>query len=127
MPICEVHGVVQTDLGLALVYERIAEPDGQLSPCLLDLAESGAITQQHVDDLHRHFDLMSEEHVVVSNENPRNVIYQTWPDGTGRWVWIDSFGSKQTIPTRRWSRRLNHRRLDRVREKFVAIAEASMR
>ena len=127
IPVCEVRGVVQTDLGLALLYERISEPDGQLSPSLYDLAVGGKLTQQHLDDLHHHFDLLEKENVVISNKNLRNLVYQTWPDGTGRWVWIDSFGCKQTIPVRRWSRRLNARKLAQIRERFVGAAEAALR
>ncbi len=127
MPVCEVRGVVQTDLGLALLYERISDPDGQLSPSLHDLANSGRLTQQHLDDLHRYFDLLEQENVVISNKNQRNLVYQTWPDGTGRWVWIDSFGCKQTIPVRRWSRRLNAHKLEQIRGKFVRTAEAALR
>ncbi|WP_037306876.1 YrbL family protein [Ruegeria halocynthiae] len=126
LPVCEVRGAILTDLGLALVYERISDPDGQLSPSLHLLASTGRLTQQHVDDLERHFELLVTENVIISNGNPGNVVYQTRPDGTGRWVWIDSFGCKQTIPVRRWSRRLNARKLERVRLKFLGIAHASL-
>ena len=127
LPICEVRGFVQTDLGLALMYERISEPDGQLSPCLADLIKNHQLTQQHIDDLNTHFDLLITEHVIISNKNPNNIVYQSSADTSGRWVWIDSFGNKQPIPFRRMSWRLNARKLEQIRRKFIKIAEAALR
>lgn len=127
IPVSEVRGVIQTDLGLALLYERISDPDGTLSPSLHDLAVDKKISQQHVDDLHTYFALLASEHVAINNKNLRNIVYQTWPDGSGRWVWIDSFGCKQTIPLRRWSRKMNARKLEQIRDRFVAFAEDALR
>ncbi|WP_170409793.1 YrbL family protein [Ruegeria arenilitoris] len=126
IPVCEVRGVVQTDIGLALVYERISEPDGQLSPSLKELAKSGGLTQEHLASLHKHFDMLIEEQVLISNKNTGNIVYQTFSDGSGRWVWIDSFGSKQIIPVRRWFRSLNRRKINQIREKFTTVAENAL-
>nr|WP_321253006.1 YrbL family protein [uncultured Ruegeria sp.] len=126
IPVCEVRGVIQTNLGLALMYERISEPDGQLSPSLKELAQSGRLTQEHLDSLNKHFDMLVEEQVLISNKNAGNIVYQSFSDGSGRWVWIDSFGSKQMIPIRRWSRRMNKRKLDQIRQRFMGLAEAAV-
>ncbi len=126
IPVCEVRGVVQTDMGLALMYERISEPDGQLSPSLKELAQSGRLTQEHLASLHKHFDELIEEQVLISNKNAGNIVYQTYSDGSGRWVWIDSFGSKQIIPARRWFRFLNRRKINQIRERFAGVAENAL-
>jgi len=126
IPVCEVRGVVQTDLGLALMYERISEPDGQLSPSLKELAQSGRLTQEHVTALRKHFDELIEEQVLISNKNTGNIVYQTFSDAPGRWVWIDSFGCKQVIPVRRWVRFLNKLKINQVRERFIRFAENAL-
>ncbi|MCA0926975.1 YrbL family protein [Ruegeria profundi] len=127
IPVCEVRGVLQTDIGIALVYERISDPDGQLSPSLQELAESGRLTPHHLDCLDKHFDELIEAKVLVSNKNTRNIVFQTFPDGSGRWVWIDSFGSKQIVPVRRWFQFLNRRKINQIRERFMGVAEDALR
>lgn len=124
LPICEVFGVVQTDLGLGLVYERICDPNGQLSPTLHDLVSTGTLTKDHVERLEEHFRILMEEHVVVGNMNPRNLVYQQAADGPGRFIWIDSFGSKEFIPFRRMSSRLNARKIRKIRERFLQLIES---
>ncbi|WP_271947077.1 YrbL family protein [Ruegeria faecimaris] len=126
IPVCEVRGVVQTDLGLALMYERISEPDGQLSPSLIGLVQSRRLKPHHLDSLNAHFDILVKENVLVSNQNPGNIVYQTLADGSGRWVWIDSFGNKQAIPVRRWFPSLNKRKIDQTRQKFLALAQQAL-
>ncbi|CUH44590.1 YrbL family protein [Ruegeria atlantica] len=125
MPVCRVFGTAPTDKGLALVYERISDPDGQLSPSLGQLIAEDRLTPQHLSDLNNHFDQLSDERVIISNKNTGNLVYQTWPDGSGRWVWIDSFGSKQVIPLRRWVRSYNDRKLGQVRKKFFDLIDAA--
>jgi hypothetical protein len=83
------------------------------------------LTPQHLSDLNKHFDQLSDERVIISNKNTGNLVYQTWPDGSGRWVWIDSFGSKQVIPLRRWVRSYNDRKLGQVRKKFFDLIDAA--
>ncbi|AXI46175.1 hypothetical protein C1J03_09165 [Sulfitobacter sp. SK012] len=126
LPICAVHGTVPSDLGLGLVYERISDPDGSLPPTLKEMIDTGCLEAWHVPLLNAFFDTLIAQHVVVSNENLNNIIFQTERPGHGRFVWIDSFGCKQAIPTRKWSKWLNTRRLERVRSLFVAQAEEAL-
>ena len=129
LPLCEVRGIVQTDLGIGLVYERIANPDGRLAPTLKALMKRGDIGQQQISEIEDHFNFLMENRIVVSNFNSENIIYQSDPDGSGRFIWIDSFGSKQFIPTRRWFKTLNDRKLRSIRDKclekmYEAMAKA---
>ncbi|WP_299287446.1 YrbL family protein [uncultured Tateyamaria sp.] len=126
LPISAVHGTVQSDLGLGLVYERISDPDGSLPPSLKELMDSGRLEAWHVTALHTFFDTLIAHHVVVSNKNLKNIIFQTEGPGHGRFVWIDSFGCKQSIPLRKWSKRLNTRRLEDLRRLFVGRAEGAL-
>ncbi len=119
LPICAVRGVVETDLGIGLVYERIGEPDGSLSPTLRRLIRSGAVGPRQIDEIERFFEDLVARHVVVSNMNLENIVYQTAADGSARYVWIDSFGSKEFIPFRRWFRALNGRKINKIRRKCL--------
>ena len=59
-------------------------------------------------------------------KNPNNIVFQTQGDGQGRFVWIDSFGCKQAVPLRKWSKWVNTRGLNRVRDEIVAKAEKAL-
>lgn len=126
LPICEVHGTVPTDLGLGLVYELVADPDGTLPPSLKQMIDAGKVEQWHLPLLNAFFDEMIENHILISNRNLNNIIFQTQGPGKGRFVCIDSFGCKQAIPLKKWSKRLNTRALNRYREFFVGKAEAAL-
>ncbi len=126
LPICEVHGTMPTDLGLGLVYERISDPDGNLSPTLRDMIRAGRLNSLHLKLLNDFFDALMENHVVISNKNLKNIVFQTQGDGLGRFVWIDSFGCKQLVPLRKWLKWLNTRGLNKVRDRVVGQAEAAL-
>ena len=126
LPVCAVRGIIDTDLGVGLVYERISEPDGNMSPTLGALVKGKLTAQEHLDALTRHFNAMSEMRVVVSNFNLLNLVYQTRENQIGRFVWIDSTGCKQTIPTRRWFKKLNDRKLRKIEAHFRAAILASL-
>lgn len=117
LPLCAVRGIVQTDIGMGLVYERISEPDGSLSPNLEDLIEDGLARQHHLDAFETFFDSLLLHNIVGSAMTLDNLVYHTEADGLSRFVWIDSFGSKRYIPLRRWSRTLNNRKIEQVRVK----------
>lgn len=126
LPLCQVTGIVQTDIGLGLIYERIANPDGSLAKTLQHLIESKQITQQHLDELNTFFEFQIDNHVIVSNFNLLNIVYQIGENGSGRFLWIDSFGSKQFVPIRTWFKSQNTRKLLAIREKCLREMETSM-
>ena len=119
LPIVKVLGVVETDLGLGCVYEKIAEPSGQLSPTLLHLKRSGMITSEHIEAMERHFQQVISLNVIMSDKNPLNMVFQTLRGGSSRFVRIDSFGLKTLVPLRRWSPTLNERKVKKMREYFL--------
>lgn len=119
LPLSGILGIVQTDKGIGHVYERVSDPDGSLSAQLKHLIADGKISQQQVRELHEHFDQLMREHVVLCHFNLENILYQKRPDGTGRFVWVDSIGNRQFIPTRRWFRWANNRKLADIRDKCL--------
>jgi hypothetical protein len=65
------------------------------------------------------FERLMKDHVVVSNMNLDNIVCQTMGDGSLRYAWIDSFGSKEFIPFRRWFASRNNRKLLQIRAKCL--------
>ncbi|WP_171127995.1 MULTISPECIES: YrbL family protein [unclassified Ruegeria] len=126
LPICEVHGTTPTDLGLGLVYGRISDSDGNLPPTLHEMIQSGRLEPLHLKLLNEFFDTLIKNHVVLSNKNLSNIVFQKQKDGFGRFVWIDSFGCKQLVPLRKWSKWLNTRGLNKVRKQVVGHAERAL-
>ncbi|WP_170386909.1 YrbL family protein [Ruegeria atlantica] len=126
LPICEVHGTVPTDLGLGLVYERISDPDGNLPPTLRQMIDEGHLASWHLTLLHTFFDTLIDNHVVVSNKNLSNIVFQTQGARLGRFVWVDSFGCKQALPLRKCSSLINAYGLNRVRKVIVGRAEEAL-
>ncbi|MFA3916279.1 hypothetical protein AB1E33_04730 [Ruegeria sp. 2012CJ15-1] len=67
LSVCKMRGVVQADTVLALLYERISDPVGWLSLSVKDLVDCGQNNHRHVGALHRQFDMLEEEHTVISS------------------------------------------------------------
>ena len=126
LPLCEIRGIVQTDLGMGLVYERITNPDGTLAPQLGQLIDQGRIGDQQLTEIEAHFSELMDNHVVLCHFNLENILYQTLEDGSGRFVWVDSIGSRQLIPTRRWFRELNDRKLRKIRDKCIEAMQLGL-
>ncbi len=111
LPLCYIQGIVQTDLGLGFLFEKIADPDGSLSETVFEISKRKGATRQHLDDLKPFFETLEAHHVVLGDLNTKNVVYQLREDGTGRYVCIDGTGSKQAIPLRKWFRSQNTRKI----------------
>jgi PhoP regulatory network protein YrbL len=114
LPLCYIQGIVQTDIGLGFLYEKIADPDGSLSMTIWDIAKHGLATQQHIRDLEPFFKSLEDNHVVVGDLNAKNIVYQKRPDGSARYVGIDGLGSKQMIPLRMWFKSQNTNKIKQV-------------
>ena len=123
LPICAVHGTVPSDLGLGFIYERISDPDGSLPPTLRELIDTKQMDAWHMSILDKFFDTLIAHDVIISNKNLKNIIFQTVRPGHGRFVWIDSFGSKQVLPIYKWSKWLNTLNLERKRRQIVGMAK----
>ena len=126
LPISEIRGVVPTDLGLGMVYERISDPDGSLSPTLKDIVSTGCLTQKHLIAVDEFFERMIAQHLTVGDLNLSNIVYQTSLENNGRVVCIDGFAKKQRIPYLRLSKRLNTRELIKWKRKVQARFERTL-
>ncbi len=98
-PIARVIGLVETDLGLGLVCEKVRGPDGGLAPTLHDVYVRGggapawadAALEKLLEDLLRH-------NVIVGDLNGANLAWGSDSRGGPRLIVIDGFGEKSFIP-----------------------------
>jgi hypothetical protein len=107
-PIVRIVGLVDTDLGLGLVCEKVRGPDGGVAPTLLQswLDHGGeppwaaAALEALREDLLRY-------NVIVGDLNAANLVFGSDSAGGPRLVMIDGFGEKNAVPLSSMSRHYN--------------------
>ena len=118
-PLAHPRGVLLTDLGLGIVVQKIRDRSGNLAPTLRQLDREGRIDVEVVEALTRFARDMSAFHIIGNDLNPANLVHET-RHGRSRIVLVDGYGSRNPIPFRRWSRRINDRSLAK---RLQALAE----
>lgn len=108
-PLAHQWGLVETDLGLGMVCERIQMDGNHTAPTLRALATNGTLGT-HMDLLNQFIQDMFKYHVRVNDLNADNVVLGA-RDGKPQFVLIDGLGDSWVIPLRRWSTRINDRSL----------------
>ncbi|SPJ26448.1 YrbL family protein [Palleronia abyssalis] len=117
-PIAHQRGVLLTDLGLGVVVQKIRGEDGELAVTVAKLHRRGRVDSDLVTALTRFAGEMSAFHIIGNDLNPHNLVYET-RHGRSRIVLVEGYGSRNLIPFRRWSRRVNDKSLSR---RFQALA-----
>lgn len=100
------HGLVETDLGLGLEVERMADREGRLAPNLRDLVVERGPAPHLVDEMDAMIQLLARHHILVSDLKPLNVVVAWWKN-RHRLVIIDGLGEKNTLSLRPFSRAVN--------------------
>ena len=122
IPIAAVHGLVDTDLGLGLVVERIGSADGGLAPTLDARVQREGFSPGIRRELDALLARLLRDGVILGDLHPWNIVWGE--DGAGpRFILIDGYGEKNVIPrcsmsqalNRHNTRRLYRRLLERVR------------
>jgi hypothetical protein len=124
-PIARVFGLVETDLGLGLMVERMRGPDGGLAPTLADLYRRDGMQpwmQQGIDAL---FDELQRCRVVLSDSHPCNFVYGSSAGEASRFVMVDGFGEKNVVPfcsmSARYNARNTYRLYQRMKRQLYAL------
>jgi hypothetical protein len=127
LPIARLGGLVDTDLGLGLVAERIGAPDGTLAPTLFRLLKAHGFQPWIAQGLDTLYAQLLRHRVILGDMHPGNVVYGSVGGGAPRFVVIDGFGEKYVLPLCSMSRRINrwhsarrYRRLIRKVHRYVA-------
>ena len=112
-PIAKIYGFVETELGLALLTERMTAPGGGLAPTIETLLDEGRFQAQHRTALHQFFDALEKYHICLCDLHTGNIVYVGDDKTTGRFVAVDGLGTRTLVPLRDWFPSLNARRTRR--------------
>lgn len=118
LPICAVQGLIETDLGLGLVVERIRGADGGLAPTLRQVVDRQQFDEPVRRLFERFIEDMIEKHIVAYELSLDNIVLAD-DDRGRRFVCIDGMGSRTLIPVHEWSKRLNARTIRRFRSSML--------
>lgn len=125
-PIARTIGVVETDLGLGLVAEKVIGPGTALAPTLATrYAAEGGFSDTLDRDLEQLLDGLLACNVIVGDMHAWNIVYGSDSRGGPRFVLIDGFGEKLAIPLTSMSQRFNahntRRLYRRMREQLAQL------
>lgn len=98
-PIARMLGLIETDLGLGLVCEKVRGPDGATARTLHALyREHGGAPPWAADALEEFVQALLRYNVIVGDLNAANLVYGSDSRGGPRLLMVDGFGEKSAIP-----------------------------
>jgi len=116
-----ILGIVDTDMGTALLVEAVLDEDGALAPTLRDLIREKRFGARHRAALETFIDWVLASNVLINDLSSDNLAWH--PEG--HFVMIDGLGDRAGIPVRsvsQWLNRLYKRRKIRgLREEIQAL------
>ncbi|MDY1549756.1 YrbL family protein [Luteibacter sahnii] len=125
-PLVRIVGLVDTDIGLGLVAERVVGRDGGLAPSLAAMVREQGMTPAIASLINRLFDEVLRHYVIVSDLRAENVVHGTDSAGGPRLVIVDGFGPTNRLPlngvSRRYDVRRTRRQFDRLRVQLAQLA-----
>ncbi|WP_282119655.1 YrbL family protein [Ruegeria atlantica] len=110
LPLARCFGIAQTDIGPAIIVERIESDDGQLAHPLAKLCEDGALSEDVLNELNSFAQKLFKLQIVARDIHETNIVYGLRNE-TRMFLLIDGYGERNLIPLRTLSRRLNDRSL----------------
>lgn len=110
LPLARCFGIAQTDIGPAIIVERIETDDGQLAHPLARLCEKGALSEDLLNELNSFAKKLFQLQVVARDIHETNIVYGLRNE-TRMFLLIDGYGERNLVPLRTLSRRLNDRSL----------------
>ncbi len=122
-PIARMIGLIETDLGLGLVSEKVLGTDGALAPTLAAVYERRGFTPELARALEVFFDGLTDSNVIVGDMHAWNIVYGSDSRGGPRLVMIDGFGEKHAIPISSMSRAVNRYRTKRLYRRMLTQLE----
>jgi len=125
-PIARMVGIIETDVGLGLISEKVRDEQGALAPTLAALyARENGFTPLIERELARFLDHLLDANVIVGDMHAWNIVHGSDSRGGPRLVLVDGFGEKHVIPRASMSRRFNawntHRLFRRMRAQLIEL------
>ena len=107
-PIARMIGLVETDLGLGLVLEKVRGDGGALAPTLAErYARERGFSAAMERELARFLEDLLACRVIVGDMHAWNIVFGSDSRGGPRFVMVDGFGAKHAIPFTSMSRHFN--------------------
>jgi hypothetical protein len=116
-------GIVDTDLGLGMVVEKVTGRDGEPAPRLVSLLRRDGFTPEIKNMLEVLIEDLNRNHVVLNELRARNIVYAENESHERRLVLIDGIGEKVLIPLFSFSKFANTRMNMRKYRRLVAEAK----
>lgn len=115
------NGIIDTDLGLGVVVEKIKGRDGKLAPSVTSLVREKGFAPDLRKMLLRLRNDVIKHHVIFTDVSGNNIVVARGKRGRDRLVIIDGLGDRLWLPVNVISARIN--RLNRIRHFDRAIAK----
>ncbi|MGN6327823.1 MAG: YrbL family protein [Rhodanobacter sp.] len=125
-PLAPVIGLVDTDLGLGLVVQKISGADGGLAPTLISLIRRDGLTPELQQALDTLLAALLRHDVIATDLHAYNIVYGSDGSSAPRLMMIDGFGEKNIIPHRSMSRSHNAARTRRKFERMIRRCRAGV-
>ena len=109
-PVAEMRGFYETDLGLAVAFERVADRDGRLGSSLEKMCIERSLTLRHIEQLNDFVRRLLTWNLVASDLNLANIVLGLRND-VEQFVLVDGMGAPHLVPIRYWSRAFNRREM----------------
>ena len=122
-PIARMVGLIETDLGLGLVSEKVIGIDGGLAPTLAAVYERRGFTPELTGALDTFLADLLDSNVIVGDMHAWNIVFGSDSRGGPRLIMIDGFGEKHAIPISSMSRVVNRYRTNRLYKRMIAQLE----
>lgn len=116
------YGLVETDLGLGLVTEKITAPDGK-GWTLSQLARGSGLEAKHYNALSNFFDECVRLHLVFGEVNIAGIMYTEKRQGKPEFVLVDGIGEKLFFPLRALSPWINSKYIRKVQRRILQQVE----
>jgi hypothetical protein len=110
-PIAELRGLVQTDLGMGMLAEKIVSRTGALASTVHAMFLAGEL-DRHLAGLTHFARSLFDWNLRVNDLNSVNIVLG-WRGGHDEFVIIDGLGDSNIVPIRSWSTRANRRSLEK--------------
>jgi hypothetical protein len=114
LPVAGFRGLIDSDLGLAMMVERISFEDRLLGPTVRSLARrEGGLSDEHLALLNTFSQLLFAWRVRARDLNPGNIVLGD-RDGRARFYLVDGLGDVTIIPLNTWFDAANRVELNRL-------------
>ncbi|ANB33193.1 hypothetical protein A6024_03315 [Rhodovulum sulfidophilum] len=110
LPIIELRGLVQTDLGPGMIEELIKDGEGNPGTSLRQMIQRKVFQEHHLELLNDFVRRIFAWRVRANDLNPSNILFGQRA-GISQFVLVDGLGDSHLIPLRTWSGHLNERSL----------------